>query len=341
MIGTLALACRPAHAAPITLENTTQVIGSDGKDYSAVGANFTTLSVAIAGSEIGGVSTLTLAYSTTFSGMDASGDVTTTFPDVFLRTPGAGYSAAPFTYAIALGDEGANGGRQAGFYVPGTVATSADLWGRRGGYIYGASYTQAGSGAQFAAPVVMTSGRLVSGTSVTSRLLDTGTEYGGEELYSLDITLAGLSPTIAASLSAGFDAFWGTGDCANGAFLATTTGSSTPLFQPVAEPPSLWLAALGLIIVVASGRRRHHAGTDCAQPGSRAAYLGERTITICRISMRGICSTLVAASRSARIRSSTFTPISWWAISRPRKRRVTLTLSPSSMKFFIERSFTW
>ena len=33
-------------------------------------------------------------------------------------------------------------------------------------------------------------------------------------------------------------------------------------------------------------------------------------------------------------------PIFWWAISRPRKRRVTFTLSPSSKKRFMARIFT-
>ena len=45
-------------------------------------------------------------------------------------------------------------------------------------------------------------------------------------------------------------------------------------------------------------------------------------------------------SRSPRTRSSTCMPISWWAISRPRKRRVTFTLSPSPMNLCIARIFT-
>jgi hypothetical protein len=43
----------------------------------------------------------------------------------------------------------------------------------------------------------------------------------------------------------------------------------------------------------------------------RAAYLGDRTITIWRFSIRGICSTLDVVSISDRIRSSTRTPMSW------------------------------
>ena len=54
----------------------------------------------------------------------------------------------------------------------------------------------------------------------------------------------------------------------------------------------------------------------------------------------GSLSTFVVSASSVRIRSSTFTPRSWCAISRPRKRRVTFTLSPSEMKVFIWRIFT-
>ncbi len=74
--------------------------------------------------------------------------------------------------------------------------------------------------------------------------------------------------------------------------------------------------------------------------GDTSDQRGVSTMIIWRFSIRGICSTLVCASRSARIRSSTFTPSSWWAISRPRKRSVTLTLSPSVRNAFMARSFT-
>jgi hypothetical protein len=40
-------------------------------------------------------------------------------------------------------------------------------------------------------------------------------------------------------------------------------------------------------------------------------YRGDRTITIWRFSIRGICSTLEVVSISDRIRSSTRTPMSW------------------------------
>ena len=68
--------------------------------------------------------------------------------------------------------------------------------------------------------------------------------------------------------------------------------------------------------------------------------VGASTMIICRFSSRGICSTLMVSPSSRRIRSSTLMPRTWWAISRPRNRRVTLTLSPSPMKPFICRIFT-
>jgi hypothetical protein len=71
-----------------------------------------------------------------------------------------------------------------------------------------------------------------------------------------------------------------------------------------------------------------------------APYFGASTITIWRPSMRGIDSILVSGSISPRTRLRTCRPSSACTISRPRKRSVTLTLSPSSMKRFIAFIFT-
>src|SRR6185295_15127587 len=59
-------------------------------------------------------------------------------------------------------------------------------------------------------------------------------------------------------------------------------------------------------------------------------FFGASTITICRPSSRGNCSMIAIGSRSFLTRSSSRTPNSWCAISRPRKRKVTFALSPSS-----------
>src|SRR5205085_1279662 len=59
-------------------------------------------------------------------------------------------------------------------------------------------------------------------------------------------------------------------------------------------------------------------------------FFGAITITICRPSSLGNCSTTPTSSRSLRTRSSSRSPNSLCAISRPRNRNVTLALSPSS-----------
>jgi hypothetical protein len=68
------------------------------------------------------------------------------------------------------------------------------------------------------------------------------------------VTISGLSAAIVASFAHGLDAFWGTGDCANGAFLASDAVS--PFFVAVPEPSGLVPAAIGLAAFVAMRRRR-------------------------------------------------------------------------------------
>src|SRR5262249_59487005 len=86
-------------------------------------------------------------------------------------------------------------------------------------------------------------------------------------------------------------------------------------------------AALGR---AAEGRRYGRCIRAWQPPAVAAAYRGASTITIWRPSNFGSCSTLASGERSPRTRSSNLVPSSWWASSRPRKRKVTLTLSPSS-----------
>ena len=69
-------------------------------------------------------------------------------------------------------------------------------------------------------------------------------------------------------------------------------------------------------------------------------FLGPIIITIWRPSSLGYCSTVPNSAKSASTRLSNAKPISWWAISRPRKRRVILALSPSERKRVRLRSLT-
>src|SRR5690606_7801018 len=70
-------------------------------------------------------------------------------------------------------------------------------------------------------------------------------------------------------------------------------------------------------------------------------FFGENTMTICRPSISAFCSTTAISARSPDTRCRSRRPISWCAISRPRKRSVTLALSPSVRKRVRLRSLTW
>src|SRR5690606_26460018 len=70
-------------------------------------------------------------------------------------------------------------------------------------------------------------------------------------------------------------------------------------------------------------------------------FLGAIIITICRPSRRGRDSITMSSPRSASMRAAISRPSSWWLISRPRKRMLTLILSPSSRKPRILRSLIW
>src|SRR5690606_3115401 len=67
---------------------------------------------------------------------------------------------------------------------------------------------------------------------------------------------------------------------------------------------------------------------------------GARIMIIWRPSILGANSTLASSSKSAWTLFISFMPSSGWAISRPRKRIVTLTLSPSSKKRCMALAFT-
>src|SRR5690606_34043714 len=70
-------------------------------------------------------------------------------------------------------------------------------------------------------------------------------------------------------------------------------------------------------------------------------FFGAIIMTICRPSRRGRDSITMSSPRSASIRPAIWRPSSWWLISRPRKRMLTLTLSPSSRKRRMLRSLIW
>jgi hypothetical protein len=251
-----------ALAGPVQLSNSTSVLGSDGTSYASIGADFQTIGVTISTVQQGATEALTLTYATTFDGSYQAGADPVSYADMFLRLPGAGYSAQPFTYAISLGDEAANGGIAAGLYTPGQVATSQDIWSGRSGYIYGAGYSAYAGGPAFAAPVVLRSGTEVAGVSVSSQQTDTHTQFDGQDVYDLSVTISGIDATLAARFAAGYDVFWGTADCSNGAFLASNIGTGEFLI-PVSEPSSVGLATVGVGLILAARRptrrraRRH------------------------------------------------------------------------------------
>src|SRR5690554_4391472 len=77
-------------------------------------------------------------------------------------------------------------------------------------------------------------------------------------------------------------------------------------------------------------RNRHECQRDRGRRPRRHFFLGAIIMTICRPSIRGRDSITMSSPRSASMRVSMLRPSSWWLISRPRKRMLTLILSPSS-----------
>src|SRR5690606_376359 len=102
--------------------------------------------------------------------------------------------------------------------------------------------------------------------------------------------------------------------------LCTARGRAGKSREGRPERPRPRAAQGGGIASGADGAWRHHF------------FLGAIIMTICRPSMRGRDSITMSSPRSASIRCSMPRPSSWWLISRPRKRMLTLILSPSSRK---------
>ncbi len=249
-----------ARASTVTIQNTTDVVaygtgssagptdyfGSSAVGSGPIGSNFGTSQLAYTTTLLANnLYSIDLQYTTLFSGYESLNGQQIYYPDIFLRSTESGYSNAPFNYAISLGDEKANGGLSAGFYSVSSYLTSQQVWSGRSGYVYGGQYTnsiayQPGTPGYsgYNAPVVLTAGTQLAGAAVT-----TG-QSGSAYTVSAQITLTAAE---AAGFIDGADVFWGTGDCANGAFLAevSPTGGGSPT-GVVPEPAALLLVGVGV-----------------------------------------------------------------------------------------------
>ena len=202
---------RTALAGPetFTVSNTTTVDGSDGNAYIApnnfIGAPYQTTSMTL--TEIG--TSATINYYTAFSGTDSVNGYNVGYADIFFGGIGAGY-------AISLGDQTANGGvAQAGVYKVSSALSSQQIWGNRSGIIYGQAFNNGET-----AYTVVTAGTLLESVIVTDMLMANGQ-------YDLSITFGNLPFDLVQAMEDGsLTAFWGTGDCANGAFMAVSEPAS-------------------------------------------------------------------------------------------------------------------
>ncbi len=249
-----------ARANTVTVQNTTDVVayndgsspgptnyyGNSAVGSTSVGSNFETSQLAYTTTMLAsGNYSIDLQYTTMFSGSENLNGQQIYYPDIFLRTPEAGYSNASFNYAISLGDETANHGLAAGFYSVSSYLTSQQVWSSRSGFTYGGQYTnttayQPGTAGYvgYNAPVVLTAGTKLGGAAITTA------QVGSSYTVSAKITLTAAE---AAGFIDGADVFWGTGDCANGSFLASfAPGGSGGPTGVVPEPAALLLVGVGM-----------------------------------------------------------------------------------------------
>ena len=240
-----------ARAGSITMVNTTDITAYQGNSpvayfgganpyvaQSPIGTDFTTSSLTIQTTTAAAGVVVDFRYLTQFSGTETLNGQLINNADIFLNT-GGGYGTPGFTYAISLGDQSTNGGLKAGFYSVGADATSQDIWSSRPAFIFGGAYGsshtfqpgQPGYSAN-AAPTVLTAGQYLSGASISEISV-------GQGWYQLDAKIT-MTASQAAMFANGIDVFWGTGDCANGAFLADFSG------LPMPEPCSAAILISGL-----------------------------------------------------------------------------------------------
>ena len=246
----------PARAGAATVQNTTALtayqFGSPTPYFSGpnpyvaqapIGAEFQTASLTLqASATAGGGVTLDLEYLTRFSGYETVDGMAVSDADIFLGNAAASGTDG-YAYAISLGDEARNGGLAAGFYSVATDKMSQAIWGSQPHIIYGGAYGASAAAMPgqptynaIAAPTVLTAGQRLAGVLVKQTAIGAG-------WYTLDAQIV-LTPAEAAYFGQGLDVFWGTGDCANGSFMAAFSA------LPMPEPCSAAVLASGLFYLL-------------------------------------------------------------------------------------------
>ena len=228
----LSLPAGIASAQSFTMYNTTTVDGSDGNAYTYPnnyigGPTFETIDLTV--SQTG--STATMSYITGFSGNETVGGFNVGFADIFFGGIWAGT-------AISMGDQKL----ATGLYTVKGAETSQQIWNGRGA-TYGIGYGPSDN----AVDTVLTSGKLNSSmpTALSQTLITSG-KYAG--FYDVTFTIQNLPFNMVTDFENGtLSALWGTGDCANGAFVA------------VPEPAALGVFGLGVLGLSILRRRRKAA----------------------------------------------------------------------------------
>lgn len=254
-LGFAAAATPCAQAGTITIANITATTAYQGlsptpyfpgvNPYVAmapIGADFQTSSLTVQTSVSNGGTVLSLSDLTRFPGEDSIAGIGVRYADIFLGVPG--FVGTPDVIdAIALRAQAQRGGRAAGFYNVTAAETSQAIWGTRTVYIYGGAYGQSAAWqpgqpdySAAAAPTVLTAGTHLGGAFITDIAMAGG-------WFDLDAQIT-LTPAEAAAFANGVDVFWGTGDCANGAFLAQLSD------LPMPEPCSLAILLSGVFYLL-------------------------------------------------------------------------------------------
>lgn len=147
-------------------------------------------------------------------------------------------------YGIAMTTHG--GLTQGTLYAVGSLASSIDRWGSKGG-IYGGAWDDSSSDTDPG----NTAWTYITGT--TGSFMDASSfNWGagdGVSQYMVSISYAGYNATQSGGLNT-LTGFWGTGDCSNDGIAFTGTGSPVPL------PPSVLLLGSGLLGLALLGKRQ-------------------------------------------------------------------------------------